>query len=76
MFFQPVESRFEILDSMKTVCQFIKIITTNQTELNTQFDTIMQAFKKISIEKEILVHENANLFKALIKKNVVKEIEI
>ena len=27
----------------------------------------MQALKKLSIEKEILIHENADLFKALIK---------
>ena len=41
-----------------------------------QFDTIMQTFKKISIEKEILVHKNASFLKALIKKNVAKEIKI
>ena len=28
-FLQPIESRFEILDSMKTVHQFIKTITAN-----------------------------------------------
>ena len=66
MFLQPVESRFEILDSVKIICQFIKTITTNQTELNTQFDTAMQTFKKMSIEKKILAHENAGFFKALV----------
>ena len=44
--------------------------------MNTQFDTAMQAFEKMSIEKEILVHENAGFFKVLIKKNVAEGVEI
>ena len=73
---QPVESKFEILDSMKTIHQFIKTITANQTKLNTQFDTTMQALEKMLIEKGILAHKNAGLFKALIKKNVAERKEI
>ena len=64
---QPVESKFETPNSVRTVCQFIKTVTANQTELNTQFDTAMRALEKMSIEKKILAHENAGFFKALIK---------
>ena len=40
-FFQLVELKFEILNSVKTVCWFIKTVTINQIKLNMQFDTAM-----------------------------------